>query len=111
RRDVLAEPPKHLVVAAEFTLAGAFRDPTREEEKALPFYQRINPQTDVMIPQEAAMDFCEKLPRRREEGYNGLTIVVDHEENVRPVVDRLREMGLDNYSAVEFVAQVLSEIR
>jgi putative ABC transport system permease protein len=111
RRDVLAAPPEQLMVAEEFKLAGVFRDPTPDEEKEIPFYERINRLSDVMIPQGSGMGFCEKLPRRREEGYNGLTVVVDQEENVRPVVDELKRMGLENYSAIEFIEQVLREIR
>src|SRR5260221_14692494 len=98
RRDVLSTPPQHLVVAEEFTLAGVFRDPTSEEEKELPFYERLNRFSEVMIPQGAGMQLCEKLPRRRDEGYSSLTVLVDREENVRSVVDDLKARGLEHYS-------------
>src|SRR5262249_35415150 len=103
RRDVLAEPPEPLVIREKrFTLAGVFRDLTQDEEKELPFYERLFRAGEVVIPQKAAMELCEKLPRRREEGYSSLTLIVDQEENVRPVVDQVKGMGLEHYSAVDF---------
>jgi putative ABC transport system permease protein len=111
RRDVMREPPKHLVVSEEFVLAGVFRDLTPEEQKKLPFYENFFFAGNVVVPQGAGAEFVEKLPRRVNEGYNSLTVVVDREENVRTVVDELKAMGLEFYSAVDFVEHVLREIR
>jgi putative ABC transport system permease protein len=111
RRDVLAAPPEHLVVAQDYTLAGAFRDLSADEEKELPIYERLGRFSEVLMPQGAGMELCERLPRRREEGYNGITVVADQEENVRAVVDEVKALGLEHYSAVDFLEQVLREIR
>jgi putative ABC transport system permease protein len=111
RRDVTTKPPEKLVVTEEFLLAGVFRDLTPEEQKKVPFYEGFYRYGEVIVPQGAGVELAEKLPRRRIEGYNALTVIVDREENVRSVVDEVKGMGLEFYSAVDFVEHVLRDIR
>src|SRR5262245_31332221 len=111
RRGLFAPPPKELTLTEEFVLSGVIRDLTPEEEKEIPFYERLFRFGDVYLPQQAGEELAERLPRRREEGFDSLTVIADTEENVRPVVDEIKSMGLEFYSAVDFVEQVLREIR
>jgi putative ABC transport system permease protein len=111
RRDTLVNPPQELVLTEEFTLAGVLRSLDPKEEKEFHFLERtINP-TDVMLPYVAGRQFCDQLPRRQDSGYDGATLTIDKEENVRAVVEEIKGLGVHHYSAVEFVEHVLRDIK
>src|SRR5262245_6088033 len=111
RRDLPTYTPQRLTITGDFVLAGVFRNLEPEEEKHLPIHERMYRFSEVVIPYQAGIEFCERLPRRRDQGYDSLTILVDREENVREVVDGLKSMGLEYYSAVDFVEMVFREVR
>jgi putative ABC transport system permease protein len=99
RGDSAAEPE---VFTEEFTVVGVTRNPTDEELKGPwdPF--RVD-DSDVLLPYQTAMDLYFRGPGHEKEGVSQAVLLVDTEQNVKDVVTRVKELGLEVRAAVEFI--------
>ena len=66
--------------------------------------------SDVILPVDVADDFFMKLPRRRDSGYSRVRLIVDSEENLEPVIDEVRRMGLREFSMGLFIQQLRKNV-
>ncbi|HKI17178.1 MAG TPA: ABC transporter permease [Isosphaeraceae bacterium] len=89
------------VFTEEFTVVGVIRKPTDEELKGP--WDPLRVDSDVVLPYQTALDFYFREPGRAEMGVNHAMLFVDSEENVRDVVNRVTELGVDSRAAIEFI--------
>jgi putative ABC transport system permease protein len=59
--------------------------------------------SDVLLPYRTAMDLYFRGPGHEEQGVNLAVLLVDSEKNVKNVVTRISELGLEPRAAVEFI--------
>ncbi len=100
-RRVLRElPPRTAeVYAEEFTIAGVLRLPTAEDQKS----PRDAVDADVVLPQRTAEDLFFRAPAQGERGADEATLFVDREQNVKDVMQRVQELGLNGFAGLEYI--------
>jgi putative ABC transport system permease protein len=94
-----AEPQ---VFTAEFTVVGVVRKPTDEELKGPGDPLRVD-FSEVLLPYQTAMDLYFREPANEKGGVNQAVLFVDSEQNVKDVVTRVKELGLESQAAIEFI--------
>jgi len=95
----VAEPE---VFTEEFRVVGVIRNPTDEELKGRWDPLRVD-YADVLLPYQTAMDLYFREPGHEKDGVNQAVLIVDSEQNVKDVVTRVKELGLESRAAVEFI--------
>jgi putative ABC transport system permease protein len=111
---VLRRPPSRpdrsapVTVGEEFTIRGILRGPTKDEEDNawVGGLERLSLDADVLLPPQSAEGLFLRMPAHREQGFSQVTLTVDSEDHVKGVTERVKAMGLEFYSLVEFVDQV-----
>ncbi len=89
------------VFTEKLPVVGVIRKPTDDELKGPWDSSRVD--SDVLLPYQTAMDLHFRKPWRDEEGLFQAVLLVDSDQNVKDVVNRVRELGLDSRAAVEFI--------
>jgi putative ABC transport system permease protein len=89
------------VFTEEFTVVGIIRKLTDEEQKGR--WDPLRVDSDVLLPYRTAMDLYFRGPGHEEQGVNLAVLLVDSEKNVKNVVTRISELGLEPQAAVEFI--------
>jgi len=91
-------------VTEEFTIVGVVRMMNNEEEQT---WDPLRANADVILPTQTAADLYFSVPRTgaRGESLDRVIVVVDHDENIKPVVEQVRALGLGVNSALEYVNQ------
>ena len=89
------------VFAEEFPIAGVVRKPTEEEQKGP--WDPLRVDSDVLLPYQTATDLFFRGPGHEEFGVNQAVVLVDDEANVKDVVARIRETGVEARAAIEFI--------
>jgi putative ABC transport system permease protein len=87
--------------AEEFTIVGVLRLTTEEEEKG-PWHP-LRGAADVNLPVGTATELFFRLPGGEQQGVDQAVVLVDREENVKEVALQVKALGLNGFSAVEFV--------
>jgi putative ABC transport system permease protein len=85
----------------EFTIIGVVRLPTVEESKER--WDPLRADGDVIVPLQTATDLFFRVPGEAERSVDHAIVVVDREENVKDVLQRIRELGFEGHAAVEFI--------
>jgi putative ABC transport system permease protein len=93
--------PTKTAYAAELTIAGVFRLPT-DEERRLP-WDPLRTDADAIVPVHAASKMYFQLPGAIERGVDQAIVIVDHEDHVEEVYERIKDLGLNAYAVLEFV--------
>ena len=96
--DSATEPE---VFTEEFPVVGVIREPTDEERKGP--WDPLRVDSDVLLPYQTAMDLYFREPEHEKEGVNQAVLFVDSEQNVKDVVTRVKELGLESRAAIEFI--------
>lgn len=96
--------PPSVTIRERFTLIGVLRDATPEETRSLWF---SIPDADVLVPAATLRDFYFRHPVNREAGVPRVTVLVDNEDHVEAVEERIRALGFGTYS----LAVVLKNLR
>jgi putative ABC transport system permease protein len=102
--SVQPEPGKDEAIVEEFTVAGVLRDFTNDEVRNL--WERLNRDSDVILPLQTAEELFHRLPTNAEQGFRQVTVTADSEEHVKEVAAKVRELGLESFSLAEAVEQM-----
>ncbi len=97
------EPTKPMPTTREtLTIAGVLRAPSDEELNAPHEYSVMH--AGVLLPYEtAAAVFFRGPDPKRKEGLNNASVLVDHEDHVKPVLAAIRGLGLEARAMVQFI--------
>ncbi len=85
----------------EFTIVGVTRAASEEEEQAP--WDPFKLDADVILPYASATDLFFQHPGAKDDGVNRVVLMADRDENVKGVVDAVREMGLQGNGLLEFI--------
>jgi putative ABC transport system permease protein len=100
RRALRASPPRaSQVYRAELTITGVLAMPTDEDRRTS--WDEIY--ADVLLPPRTASDLFFRAPAQAERGVDRVILVVDREENVKEVLQRVREQELTASAATEYI--------
>lgn len=96
-----SRPPRERLsydIRETFTLIGVVRDSSKEERQG-PFgmWSRFG-LTDIIVPAETLQEMYFRVPELRQRGIGLATVLVDDEQNVEAVEERIRAMGLETSS-------------
>jgi putative ABC transport system permease protein len=111
KKDPFVQKSEDVIVTEEFTVAGVIRHMDRkemEDERVLDFFY---PYADVIVPMNTAQQLCDRLPRRKEYGYDNIVVMVDREENVESVTDQVESLGVQFHSPLSYLKHVLREVK
>ena len=101
-RPALRDPaPETKVYQEELTIAGVVRLPAKEEQD-MP-WDPANRDADVLLPTRTAEELFFRRKEAASFGVHEGTILVDREENVKPVLARVTEMRLQAYAPLEYI--------
>jgi putative ABC transport system permease protein len=98
--------PRRETFAETFTIVGVVRAPVKDDPPDRGFLDGPLLGADVILPQAAAEEFFMKLPRRQENGYTRVRVIVDHEDNLEKVDADIKRLGLHEFSMGIFVRQL-----
>lgn len=93
--------PEPTTYSEEFTVAGVIRKLNEQDQKGP--WDPLRMDSDILIPYETALDIYFKTSNRNDYGVNEAVLLVDSEDNVKAVVDKIRESGLESRAAIEFI--------
>jgi putative ABC transport system permease protein len=100
RRALRERPPRTAdVYATELTIAGVLRQPTAEDQKA--WWDMVH--ADVVLPLYTAEDLFFRAPAPNERGVDTATLFVDREQNVKEVIQRVLDTGLDGFGRMDYI--------
>ncbi len=63
----------------------------------------MNGDADVLLPRQTAAELFFRQKERAALGVNEASILVDHEDNVRPVLEQVMAMKLNAYAPLEYI--------
>ena len=88
-------------VNEELTIAGVFREAGKETRLITWGSEWMSKDADIILPVRTAEDLFRRAAPSEQSGFEMVTVQVDREENVQVVVDRITDMGLDQFSLLE----------
>ncbi len=88
-------------VRGEYTIRGVLRRASSAETRRRGGW--LWRQTDLLLAPDAAQAFYLRLPGAAEEGFSQLAVEVDDPINVKTVQQRIRDMGLQADSAIDYI--------
>ncbi len=97
-------------VTAELTIIGVVRDPEKDDPKGGSLVQRFLPNADAVLPVDTAQNLFFQNHYHAERGVDSATVLVDDEDHVKEIVDRVEAAGLGQYSLVEFTERLRTNI-
>jgi putative ABC transport system permease protein len=115
-RKLLTEPAptsraqQEVFFAEEFTIVGVLREPVKGDPPSSWGLGRINQSADVYLPARTAEQLFARTPQVIEHGFDSAIVTVDREENLKEVVGRIKGLGLQEYSLLEFFERVRTNI-
>ncbi|APW61172.1 ABC transporter permease [Paludisphaera borealis] len=89
------------VQTEEFPVVGVIRQSTEEELKGP--WNPLRVDADAVLPFQTAVDVHFRVTEPDEQGVDRAILIVDAEANVKDVVQKVQETGLDSRAAVEFI--------
>jgi putative ABC transport system permease protein len=90
-----------VVYTEEYPIVGVIRAPTDEEQKGP--WDPLRVDAEVLLPYQTAVDLYFRESDTEKDGVNQVVLLVDSEQNVKDVVARVKELGLESQAAVEFI--------
>jgi putative ABC transport system permease protein len=104
-RALRESPPKQAeVYGTEVTVTGVLRMPTEEEQndagRTMSWEQTYS---DVVLPLRTAEDLFFHPSAQGELGVHRALLVVDHEQNVKAVVEEVKKLDLRAFAATEWI--------
>ena len=89
------------VVSEEFTVVGVIREPTNSERRGV--HDPLRVESDVLLPYQTSLDLYFQGAGNEDPGVNLAVLLVDSEKDVKDVVIRVAELGLEPRAALEFI--------
>jgi len=106
RKNPNAKKQVEKTIKQEFTIIGVLRAPVKGDPADDRFLDSPLRDADLILPRQTAEIFFLQLPRREENGFSRVQVVVDHEDHLEEVVAEIKKMGLNEFSMGLFVQQV-----
>jgi putative ABC transport system permease protein len=106
RKSPGAKKQENVRIKETFTVVGVVRAPMKDDPKDEGFLDGPLRDADIIIPRHAAEEFFMKLPRREENGYSRVRLIVDHEDNLEGVVEDVKKMGFHEFSLGAIIQQI-----
>jgi putative ABC transport system permease protein len=102
-RKAVKPPPANAarVLTEDYTVAGVLRLSTDEEQRD--YWDMLGGDADVYLPLQTATDLFFRVPGPPDRGVEQATVLVDHEEHVKEVAERIRALGFETRAALEFI--------
>jgi putative ABC transport system permease protein len=94
------------LLSAELTIVGVVRGPEKDDPKGGSLVERFRPDADAILPVETAQNIFLQNPYHAENGVPTATVLVDDEEHLKEIADRVEAMGLGQYSLAEFAERL-----
>jgi putative ABC transport system permease protein len=94
----------------DFTIVGVLREASTSDPASGWGLGRINQSADVYLPTQTAERLFARTPQVAENGFDSAIVTVDREENLKGVIQRIKDMGLQQYSLLEFFERVRTNI-
>jgi putative ABC transport system permease protein len=94
-------PATPQVWSEEFTVVGVIRKSTADERRGTRDPLRVD--TDVLLPYQTALDLYFRGIGEENPGVNLAVVLVDNEKDVKTVIIRVAELGLEARAALEFI--------
>jgi putative ABC transport system permease protein len=101
------------VVSEEFTIVGVLREFVEDQDGNDVFDLGAGVRSwraDVFLPSGTASELFARGPLATRFGYLGVTVIVDEERNLKEVSRRIRSRGLHDYSLLEFIQGVRTNL-
>jgi putative ABC transport system permease protein len=95
----------------ELKIVGVVRSPPKTDKRDQGFIDGPWRDAEVFLPIRFAEKWHLQLPQIQKEGFLRVRVVVDHESNLKPVVEQIRKMGFNEFSLGMFVEQIRSNAR
>jgi len=109
-RDQATEPTER-IISQEFTVAGIFRGPTKDETEQGVRLGRGAGFAEFLLPMKTAVQFALRIPYTGKTGFHGGTVMVAHQSHLKTVSEQIREMGFYERSLIETVEYIQSQVR
>lgn len=93
-------------VSEEFKIVGVFRSPPKKSKRDESFLDGPWRDVELLIPIETGEKWMLQLPQLSQEGFMRARVIVDNEEHLKGVVDKIREMGFNEFSLGLFIEQI-----
>jgi putative ABC transport system permease protein len=101
RKALTAERKPAEVCTAEYPIIGVLRLPD-DDERPTP-WSRQNISADIVLPVRTATELFFRQRHLSQYGVDDVTVEVDQDKNVRPLVERIREMGVHASAPLEYI--------
>ena len=98
------------LISAELTIVGVFRGPEKDDPQGGSIVERYRPEADVLVPVDTAQELFLQNPSHAQSGIGAATVLVDDEEHVKEIADRVEALGLGQYSLVEFAERLRTNV-
>ncbi|HUG19543.1 MAG TPA: FtsX-like permease family protein [Planctomycetaceae bacterium] len=103
------EQPDAYHFVEDYTIAGIFRSPTKEElERRRDEYQLSA--AELILPMRSARELMNRIPDERKVGYRDVRVIADDELNVRELSKRLENRGYQVHSRIDFIEIVQKHV-
>ena len=97
--------------AEDFTIVGVTREQDEKDEGLWLLRDWNESNAQVLLPGNTAVEFALRDPEAVQSGFNQAFVTVDWNENVKAVARRIRELGYDPFSLVEFLDKARTNAR
>jgi putative ABC transport system permease protein len=104
------KPVKDFRLTEDFTIVGVVREATKEDRDAGWTGDWWSRTADVLLPAGTAETLLFQMPGFEEDGVHTAVITVDSEDHVKEIVDRVTEMGLTQFSLIEIMERVRTNL-
>lgn len=101
-----AKTDENTRIVETFTIVGVIRAPMKDDPKDAILLDGPLGDAEILIPRQVAEAFFLKLPRREENGFSRVRLIVDREDNLQSVVDAVKRMGLNEFSLGAVIQQI-----
>jgi putative ABC transport system permease protein len=110
RRQPAASRTQDWSASEEFTISGIIREYNNDDPSPGMGLGSLSRDADVFIPVKTVEGLFARAPHYAENGFDSVTVTVDHEENVKEVARQIRAMGLTEFSLVEIFERVRKNV-
>lgn len=109
-RSGTAQDEESITIRDDFEIVGVYRSQTDADGNEYPHSAWRFRSSSAVIPVSAGERLLAQHPVYRDYGVSSAVLQVDRKEHVRAVVDRLDELGFENYSMVAFVERLIFHV-
>jgi putative ABC transport system permease protein len=95
-----------LTHSQQFTIVGIIREANDKDDKPGPFGGWVAQRAEILLPSAAAAEMFLRDPDARDRGFDQVIVTVDHEDHLKDVVQKVKDLGFNEYSLAEFINTV-----